>query len=297
MKKILFVSVDIVGSTDYKQRLKYSENWEEPFFYLYYEFKEKILKDTDFKFWKSIGDEITFYYQLVDEKQLVENFTKFLKNFLSEKESCHINFFELGLKSTFFVGYFNEIDTILDENITKIKGAVYSQERSLKATFNSQTIEEAQKDYKDLKEVDITPMVVYFKKLKNISEDYKLEKDVDFIGPHIDIGFRISKDSDAYLSVLSIELSEYLLKTIENHKVNLFYLGLKKYKGLNFDYPVFATKAIDFQRNHLFSQYILMNYDLLYPRITTKTAHLYLEFIKEFRKRCGDYEYIELKFD
>ncbi len=67
---------------------------------------------------------------------------------------------------------------------------------------------------------------------------------VDYIGPDIDLGFRISKFARPSAVVVSVDLLDVLLRAANRAQVEYFLIGREKLKGVLFDrpYPIVWTR-------------------------------------------------------
>jgi hypothetical protein len=192
----LFLSVDVIGSTEYKSKLLISElseensayNWRDFFVEFYDTFQESIKEwythfdehDTlykDFYLWKNLGDELVFIVEIKEEINIHK----------------HLSVFKKSVKD------FNKLDKEL-----KVKGSAW------------------------IVEIPVTNAVIF-------TSDYKLSnnsENLDFIGPSIDIGFRISKFSSERAFVISVELAEILSRKNICHRFIIFFDGEQVVKGV-----------------------------------------------------------------
>ncbi len=189
-KVLLFLSVDIIGSTEYKNRSPSQYHWLK-FFKTFYEdfpiffirkIEEEKLSESNHKIWKSLGDEIIFECEIDNHQRaqtLVKAFSKAVFEYSSE-----ISENSVSLKGSAWIAGFPVINAIIDSN-----------------------------------------------------------SDKDYIGPQIDIGFRISKFASEVKFIISVELMLLLSKT--NDSYFKFYLEEPQIlKGVlkNKPYPIIWIK-------------------------------------------------------
>ncbi|NPV01084.1 MAG: hypothetical protein HPY53_06860 [Brevinematales bacterium] len=207
----LFLSVDIVNSTEYKAKNIFVSAWA-PFindFYkdfpnlftsnmIYLKEKQQDYKDTRITesppdtpiIWKRLGDEIVF--------------TVLLKN------SFHSVFFIEAFKNAV-----EQYRRGINDPLLNIKASAWI------AGFP----------------------VLNFKYIP-YSKDNEDNEPVDFIGPSIDIGFRISKLSTPYLCPVSVDLALLLTKNTCD-RIEFVYGGKTLLKGVlgGFQYPLIFIKT------------------------------------------------------
>lgn len=183
---ILFLSVDLVGSTNYKQHYSEQRNnlhWLQFFQLFYTEFPKQFTESlhiagsqllAEDALWKTLGDEILFRFTITHYNQtelIIASFISALQEFRSIIQTK-------GLNSPV------PID---------VKGAGWLSEFPVK---NS--------------------------KLTEIPFG-------DYIGPSIDIGFRIAKLADSRKFIVSIEVARILLE--KNNGLEFYYDGMIPLKG------------------------------------------------------------------
>jgi hypothetical protein len=209
-----FISVDIVGSTNYKVSLTKEDSQVQPwlqFFSDFYKYFPLILNKfvdinskefnisevRDLKIWKLLGDEIIFYIELADFREtelyivsLIDAIWDFQDSYMPDK---------LSLKASSWIAGFpvNNSEFFIDEKI-------------------------------------------------------------DFIGPAIDTGFRLSKFASDEKLVISVDLALLLLRR-NNEKLYYFFDGYQVLKGLfsNKKYPIIS---IDIRKIKLSSEDEVMCY-------------------------------------
>lgn len=192
----LFISVDVDGSTAYKNKNDQRNN-EHPwigFFKHFYEeypntFLRNSLKNQDLcpSVWKSVGDELLFYKKIDNIHTVKEIIKGTIQSIEIYNDKYIKRNFPLGLKATAWIAGFPVINAIIDK----------------------------------------------------IAAD----NTIDFIGPSIDIGFRISKMSSLSKFYISVELAYILSDTMSSSEYNKFnnihYSGDIELKGVfnNKPYP------------------------------------------------------------
>lgn len=204
----LFLSVDIVGSTHYKQRDKdaHAQNWLSLFLSFYGEFPSRFGEEIDkqkegdghhqdfdtVRLWKSLGDELIFTVVLRDRHQA----GIYLKAFASALRSAATN-------------WHTNSDPALND--LHLKGSAWL------AGFPVGNAE--------------IPMAIQVDERSMDSRDY--------IGPMIDTGFRIKEHSSPRRLVVSLELA-YLLLSAGTTGLQFFYEGEPALKGVmrGIPYPV-----------------------------------------------------------
>lgn len=202
----LFLSVDMVGSTQFKARFtgQGSQGWLETFRTFFCNFPLMLAGQTGFEFidskstpaidvWKAMGDEVIF----VSEPASAEEATSMLRALLRTMTLYERKYFErlpLRLKGTAWLAEFG------DHNI----------------------------------ELDIAELS---------SGDG--ERHIDYIGPDVDLGFRLSKFARASSLVVSLDLVEQLLGAANADALSLHLLGAEELKGVLFGRPYPIVWAVD----------------------------------------------------
>jgi hypothetical protein len=207
----LFISYDIANSTAYKALNKeWPDLFDKFFTNCYNETIKRIignvpqnLPNTPLKEWKRLGDEIIFYLKISDLDNLTE---------IPEK-------------------IFNALNAIIKAISSYRKEA--KLELSVRATLWSAIIKY---EYKN----NISSSVFNIIRIKN--ESYDDGDDVtkktsrirvlDFLGPDIDIGFRISRYSQSGILVIDANLAWLLEKHTQNPNGKMKIVTLKKLKGI-----------------------------------------------------------------
>lgn len=237
-KLLLFLSVDVIGSTAYKNKSsEIVQHWLETFLNFYKDFpvhldkkfnkiknqcekKIKVVFEKNPVLWKSLGDELIFKVALTDSEQLKYYIQAFQESVLEyhkiiNKEPA------LGLKATAWLAGFPVCNTEL--------------------TFESD------------------------------------KKTKDYIGPSMDIGFRLGKFSSKRRFVISLDLAYMLSRYIGHPKIR--YEGKRELKGVldNKPYPVFW---IDMEPEGNLE-------DKLFPEIKFSERDDIKLFVEEFIRQTG----------
>jgi len=198
-RQILFLSVDIIGSTSYKyiRQKSNTEGWLEFFESFFLEFHNfyfnEQLEERDpslvekLKLWKGLGDEILFYIEVKERKEVINVIKSFREAVINYKEEIREK--KLSVKATAWIAEFP-----LNNKILRING------------------------------------------------------DNDFIGPQIDIGFRLGKYATERKFVISVELA-LLLTSRDNSegKLHFFYDERKNLKNVKLPelYPIIWIEMYD----------------------------------------------------
>ncbi|XDD49665.1 hypothetical protein AB3N59_14875 [Leptospira sp. WS92.C1] len=242
-KVLLFLSVDIVGSTEYKNKSETQNNWLRFFTTFYKDFPITFYKKFEEinnpnlqkpEIWKSLGDELIFRVEITDHisaKDTVRAFSQALFSY-----SLSIRTTSLALKGSAWIAGFPVINA-----------EIYSDEEG--------------------KQV------------------------VDYIGPQMDIGFRISKFASEYKFIISIELLLLLSATTDSY-FKFFLEEPQILKGVlkNRPYPIIWMKNENAVENNLFKLLNKHNEEC-------KTAELN-DYCKSFLNSAGKPFMIPfLKFD
>lgn len=171
----VFFSFDLVNSTIYKNKQK--EKWPIVFAQFYQIIREEMKKEFQgIKVWKYIGDEVLFFKMLNSNEELFEivhgSFKALTFTLEKLKNSFPDIFKPLSLKGTIWEA---PVMPVIGEELEKLE----------------------------------------MEKTQNIALDVVYENQAslrDFMGPDIDIGFRISKYAEKEKLVISADLAYMLLK-------------------------------------------------------------------------------------
>ncbi|WP_339822223.1 hypothetical protein [uncultured Parasphingorhabdus sp.] len=194
----LFLSVDMVGSTQFKAKFsgRASDGWLDTFHTFFTHFPLMLAGQLGFEFldkeetpavdvWKMMGDEVIFMAQPSSAEELASILRALLRT-MKLYEQQHYEKLPLRLKGTAWLAEFGEYNIELD-----IPELSYS---------------------------DAAPHV-------------------DFIGPDLDLGFRLSKFARPASLVLSLDLVELLLGADNLSSVALYLVGSEELKGVLFGRP------------------------------------------------------------
>ena len=206
IRQVLFLSVDIAGSTAYKHGQKISQ-WKNAFSDFYEHFPlafENSWQESQRDFpilkdkytpspWKSIGDELVFCSYPQSSFEVVEQVRSFIRtiNAYGKTKLVTINSsHKLGLKATAWLA---EIPTV-----------------------NLKILKPPRTEHQD-------------NAYENHSAQSESFADVDFIGPSIDAGFRLAKFATTEKCIVSVELAAILAAKL-NEKI--YFDGLQPMKGV-----------------------------------------------------------------
>lgn len=228
MRSELFLSCDLVGSTQYKQQTK--GRWQETFLAFYRQFPQALATianemspELQFKLWKPVGDELIFKCRVVHERDIYRAVRTWIaamdyyeKNTLAKEK--------LGTKGGAFVATFPGPDS----------------ESSIPFNPSTETSD------KGLLELNRDAF-----KRRTPNADYMY----DFFGPSIDTGFRIlASCSDRYFT-MSTEVAWAMSKCSQStgldkadfHSDDLVLVETKSLKGVwnGREYPIFAVDRHD----------------------------------------------------
>lgn len=230
----LFLSVDLTGSTAFKQRAFDPKSpWQKVFLQFYREFPQMLHQQQqghpaaglEFKLWKAIGDELLFTCDVRAEREIfhaVRLWVKVMREFTSKGLDDHP---ELGVKGAAFLGTFPGPD----------------HESTIPWRPNE---EESGRDVVVLNEEAVSSV-------PRDTGTYLF----DYFGPSIDTGFRIASQSRPRYMPLSLEVA-YALAVVHHHHSDTDQCGSPDLKLLNSielkgvwggrEYPVFA---LDLEHN------------------------------------------------
>ena len=226
----IFLSADIVGSTAYKQRFEIGQDsptpesieksitnsnlWQKAIQNFYRDIvgeldkvwnkQESIIK-TDYgdevaaitvgekpHFWKTIGDEVVFWKEIGHEHQTWFTIIRWMEVISHIRNEFKKNNLSLNVKSTIWAAEFPVRNRVLYMGISS------DSEKSKDA---EDTLAVSSDEYS----TDPIPMIS-----KYYEEPNQRSRTVDFIGPGIDVGFRLSQFSSLKRMAVSIDVS-YLM--------------------------------------------------------------------------------------
>jgi hypothetical protein len=203
----LFLSVDMVGSTDFKATSPAhgEQGWLEIFRTFFCHFPLMLAGQLGFEFldeeetpavdvWKVMGDEMIFVAQPSSPEELTRMLCALLRT-MRAYEAAHYERLPLRLKGTAWLADFTRSNIVLD----------------IPELSSSDTAH------------------------------------LDFIGPDLDLGFRLTKFARPASVVLSLDLVEVLLGATNLSDVSLHLVGREPLKGVMFGrpYPIVWMHAAD----------------------------------------------------
>ncbi|MCO8287256.1 hypothetical protein [Tetragenococcus halophilus] len=226
----LFVSFDLVDSTKYKN---IATDWVDLFSKFYDYSKERMSKDVNdsIKVWKFIGDEVLFYLKV---------------NSLVQFQGIAAKVLEV----------MNNINNQIHKNFPDSKGIIY-----LKGTMFVAKVSELEQE-KGSSDKGHGNYIITTKDSDFNSNEYSVSIK-DFLGPDIDLGFRIAKHSHKKQLIVSLELAylicrSYLDENIETKRFNENFriFELQELKGIlhNRKYPIiwFKNSQTAWEKTKLF---------------------------------------------
>ena len=241
----LFLSVDIVGSTALKQspveedKLTGRSAWFQKIQGFYFEAQKEFLerfkegaKDSNPelygplpKVWKTIGDEILFYKELTDHRQLVTTLRHWMGAMDELRTFIQKGTPRLDIKCTaWLAGFpFKNAEIVIDTEASTLTLASEDWNRD-----GNRALE------------------LYY-----ASGEAGKGLVIDFIGPSIDIGFRLQRFSTSRKFIVSVGIS-YILSLANpegdrDRVFNVYYEGSHELKGVfgGIKYPVFWLDMSD----------------------------------------------------
>lgn len=234
----MFLSVDLVGSTAFKQSQsnhiiplnKHSElpqagpAWFKSILSFYREFETillvnweeyhktnnqlKLPKIEKPEFWKSVGDELLYTFDIIQPRQAVGIITIWISTLENYREILKKNTPSLDIKASAWIAGF--------------------------PLMNSEVIFEQSAEPKNDEEALVSQFNLLNKWYKNQNKRDNLSK--DYVGPAIDTGFRISTNASPRKLVISVDLALLLtgvtLETAVQDKLSFFFEGTQSFKGV-----------------------------------------------------------------
>jgi hypothetical protein len=213
---LLFMSVDLVGSTSYKQQK--GSDWPRKFLQFYREFPQALAEvqsddsSVRFSMWKPIGDELIFTCRVDHEADVVDAVRTWLAA-MRQYEERSLSDVPLKTKGGAFIATFPGPDT------------------QATAPLDPFT-ETSSRDVLDLND----------DALRVRDRDRFI---YDYIGPSIDTGFRILSACDQRFFTMSIEVAwafSWGVRGLQQKSPDIAYLGERDFKGVwgGRRYPVVA---------------------------------------------------------
>jgi len=217
----LFLSVDVVGSTQYKQRQ--NAKWQDTFLAFYRQFPQVLAGVTtergpsvDFKLWKPVGDELIFTCIVEHERDIYDAVRVWIEAM-------------------------DQYDTTLAKNGLATKGGAFV------ATFPGPDSESSVP--RDPFDEDSDKSVAELNRLAHQRRN-NTKYVYDYFGPSIDTGFRVFGACDSRHFTLSVEVAwamsrcatESGVNNSEHHLDDVVLMDTRHLKGVwsGRDYPIFA---------------------------------------------------------
>lgn len=225
----LFLSVDLTGSTAFKQ-LPFSPKspWQKVFLHFYREFPQVLHQqqqgdpaaNLDFNLWKAVGDELLFTCDVRSERDIFHAVRLWIKAMREFTETGLDEHTSLGVKGAAFLATFPGPD---HESTIPRRPEIEESGRDV-LLLNEEAVSAVERD---------TSQYLF-----------------DYFGPSIDTGFRIANQSKPRYMPLSLEVA-YALAVMHHHhssesdqyaSADLKLLDSIELKGVwgGREYPVFA---------------------------------------------------------
>jgi hypothetical protein len=251
----LYLSVDIVGSTAFKQATKDrlveksssdgavlppAEPWFSPIAQFYRGIERTFAKEWKIcversnavswptgeppELWKSVGDELIYTKLLEDHREALTTINAWMKTVGAYRSRLKEQFKSLDLKSTAWIAGFpvHNAEVIFRSSV---EGLRFAEDEDDDEVFSNLAL--LNEYYQDPKNPDLTR---------------------DYIGPAIDTGFRLSQLSTPRRLVISVELALLLVHAVRTQPheyryepLSFFFEGRHTLKGVfgGLPYPVF----------------------------------------------------------
>lgn len=290
----LFMGVDIVGSTAFKQSSPQTrqdqagQHWFQAFSEFFTAVETKIhanwagmrsklppelaQKVGDHpRFWKAAGDEAIFQLEITDLLQVPFALYCFIEAVNGHRQEIKTHRRSLDLKSTAWIAGF-------PVNNAEIALGVASER------LREEGIQVEEQDYFSL----------HLFRLYLHKQEERPGEHLDFIGPQMDLGFRLAAKSTARHMVLSADLCLLLVEAMERHGHELpgtfgqkftngfAFLGTEVLKGVlgSFPYPLFALSTQPDKKVFQAEEEML--------RATPPTPQKVKEYVKAFTAEVRD---------
>ena len=240
----IFLSADIVGSTAFKQSFKLDDKltinasvrerriWQETIERFYDQmkdrfpvlwrqcFKRKEYKEELFdivpgkppRFWKTVGDEVIFWKELGHEAQLWALLQAWYEVIAEVRELLRQDEKGLDIKATIWLAEFPVRNCALPARVNPRKTAIKEQVAGVvdPLSLKSDKLSLAPSDRVAIEDSQRLVGAYYHSRFKNT-------RDVDFIGPGIDVGFRIAQFSSNRRMSISVDVAYLLAVSRINH--------------------------------------------------------------------------------
>lgn len=248
----IFLSVDIVGSTAFKQAAKDhipehsigdepppAEPWFSPIAQFYRGIERTFAREWALcvessqklgwptgpapELWKSVGDELIYTKRLTDHREALTTINAWMKAIQSYRKRLREQFKSLDLKTTAWVAGF----------------PVHNAEVVFRSSVQGLRDAEDEDD-------EVFSNLALLNEYYNSPRNPELTK--DFIGPAIDTGFRLSQLSTPRRLVISVELALLLVHAVRTQpheyayeRLRFFFEGRHSLKGVfgGLPYPIF----------------------------------------------------------
>lgn len=223
----LFLSADLVGSTQYKQT---TPGWQKIFLSFYREFPQLVAKENyreaadqslDFELWKAVGDELIFQVPITSERQI----SRAVRVWLSAMEAYE--------------------QEVLIESKLALKGGAFI------GTFPGPDSESTIPKNPNVEDSDDSVVLLNQKALRGQRTPKKYL--YDYFGPSIDTGFRIAGMATQRFFPMSVEVAWSIALAAadashtkageeQHHVHDVVFRGTHALKGVwkGREYPVFA---------------------------------------------------------
>lgn len=236
----LFLSADIVGSTALKQspfstkKVEQSKAWFNKIHGFYFEadqafrrefnatrdrLKEPLLTGPPPVLWKTIGDEVVFVKELTDHRQLVETLRSWMAAVPAVRDFLKKGNQQLDVKCTAWLAGF----PLRNSEVAVQKGAALGDYGSGDAFVESGKILE-----------------------RLYGGDKTVDAVVDYIGPSIDVGFRLTGFCTSRKFIISVDVAHLLARasagsSVKDPVFSIYFDGSEIMKGVigGLRYPIF----------------------------------------------------------
>lgn len=217
---MVFLSCDLTGSTNFKQRQDLSEPWQKVFLQFYREFPQRVAMtqvalgttDLGFELWKPVGDEL-FYSCIVRSEEDVYRAVRTWLTAMRDYETKSLDDTDMGTKGGAFIATFPGPDS--RASVPRRPGSEVSDDDVIR--LNQQALSAQDND-----------AYVY-----------------DYFGPSIDTGFRVIGKCNPRFFTLSVEVALAMLGrrvTPGTEPKDFLLLDFVELKGVwkNQRYPIIA---------------------------------------------------------
>jgi hypothetical protein len=232
----LFLSADIIGSTAYKQPLDIRKRsveddlrWEWIIQGFYKEFRsrfqvnwddmaiagkpkvKRVLKGPRPVFWKTIGDEVVFWKELTGDLQVWLTLSAWLKTIADVrqwfKDTSGGQASQLDIKATVWVAGF----PIRNKAVVPLVSVDSGNATGVHEAAETAALEHLNEYYREAMPETFQERVTD----GELQKHPKITHDVDFIGPGIDVGFRLCGFSSSKKMSISLDCAYLMALTID----------------------------------------------------------------------------------